>query len=120
MVLPVLNLMHIDYPKKEPAPPPEEPPCADWPIVCISSLTLPLTAKNLETHLEHRDGRCQQFVSAAEKDERDLPVNADALAFVEVRLRVSSGNALCVARRDESVEHVCDHVEFGSSCLDLC
>lgn len=50
---------------------------------------------------------------------KDLPVNADTFALVEVGFSVSCGDALCVAGGDETVENVGDHLEFGSGCFDL-
>lgn len=59
------------------------------------------------------------FRPVVEEKTKSLPVDADAFALVEVGLGVSCGDALGVARRDEAVEDVGDHLEFGGSSLDL-
>ena len=57
-----------------------------------------LTAKNLLT----------QLVSS------DAPVHTNALALVQVALRVAGADALGVARVDETVEHISDHIELSA------
>lgn len=49
-----------------------------------------------------------------------IPVDADAFALVEVGFGVPCRDALGVARRDEAVEHVGDHLEFSGGGFDLC
>ena len=49
----------------------------------------------------------------------NAPVDADALALVELALLVDLADALCVAAPDEPVKDVGDHRELGLGHLDL-
>ena len=73
---------------------------AAWPIACICSPTLAFTAKNLLTQLDVRI------------EKGYIPINAHALALVQIRLSVTRANALGMACLDKTVKHIGNHVKL--------
>ena len=46
-----------------------------------------------------------------------IPIDTNALSFIEVSLSVARTDALGMTRLDETVEHICNHVELRMSLM---